>query len=111
MIEMVVRVHDESNGKLRDHANLAEQGLGSGSVFESIDYSDAVVADHEASVGAGFPFGVVNGGIDTVAERLKCEGKSRVGFGRRSRLPLQSRRPAADKYRQKKDQGSHGGLS
>ena len=111
MIEMVVRVHNESNGKLGDHTNLAEQSLGSGRVFESIDYRDAVVADHEASVGAGFTFGIVDGGIDTVVEGFEREGESRVGFRRRRRLRMQSWGATASQYKQKKNRSSHGGLS
>ncbi len=82
-----------------------------GRVFESIDYRDAVVADHEASVGAGFTFGIVDGGIDTVVEGFEREGESRVGFRRRRRLRMQSWGATASQYKQKKNRSSHGGLS
>jgi len=74
VVVMVVGVDNELDGKFRDHAYLAEQGLSGGFVFERIDYRDAIVADDEASVRARLTFGVVDGGINAVAERPEGEG-------------------------------------
>jgi hypothetical protein len=52
VIEMVVGVDNELDGKFRDHANFAEQGVRGWLVFECINYGDAAIADNEASVGA-----------------------------------------------------------
>ena len=52
VVEMVVGVDNEFDGKFRDHANFAEQGLCGGLVFESVNHRDAVVTYHKAGVGA-----------------------------------------------------------
>ena len=52
VVEMVVGVDNEFNGKFGDHANFAEQGLRGWLVFECINYGDAVVTYHKAGVGA-----------------------------------------------------------
>lgn len=74
VIEVVVGVDDELDGKLGEHTDFAEQSLRGGLVFKGIDYGDTVVADDEAGVGAGLALGVVNGGVDPVAERFEDEG-------------------------------------
>jgi hypothetical protein len=99
VVEMVVGVDNEFDGKFRDHANFAEQGVRGRLVLECINYGDAIIADDEASVGAGFTFGVVNGGVDAVAERLEGEGQCGVGLGRRRRLRQYSRNAASKKER------------
>jgi hypothetical protein len=99
VVEVVVSVDDELDGQFGDHANFAEEGLSGGLVFECIDYCDAIVADDEASVGAGLTFGIVDGGVNAVAERLEGEGKGGVGLGRRRRLREYSGNAASKKER------------
>jgi hypothetical protein len=74
VVEVVVGVDNELDGKFRDHAYFAEQGLSGGLVFERIDYGDTIVADDEASVRARLTFGVVDGGVNAVAERPEGKG-------------------------------------
>src|SRR5258706_5757047 len=87
VIEMVVGVDDKFDGEFGDDANFAEQGLCGGRVIEGVDDCDAVVADDEACVSAGFTFGVINGGVHTVAEIFQSEGKSGVCGGSCKRRP------------------------
>ena len=67
VIEMVVGVDDEFDGQLGDDANLAEESLGGGLIFKGVDDGDAVIADHEARVGTGLAFGIVDGSVNSVA--------------------------------------------
>jgi len=84
VIKMVVGIDNEFDGEFGEHANFAEQGLSSGRVIEGVDDGDAVVADDEASVGTGFAPGVVDGGVDAVADGFESEGEGGVLRRRRS---------------------------
>src|ERR1043166_2976356 len=83
MIKMVVGVDDELDWQFTQHANFAEQSFCGGLVLESVDDGDTVFADNEASVGARFAFGVIDGGINAVPERFESEGKGSIRFGRK----------------------------
>ncbi len=52
VVEVVVSVDDELDGKFRDHAYFAEQGLCGLLVFKRVNHRDAVLTYHEAGVGA-----------------------------------------------------------
>ncbi len=86
VIEMIVSVDHELDRELGHHADFAEESFRCGLVFKGVDDGDSVIADNEASVGAGFAFGVVNGSVNAVAERFEREGKGGVGLGSRRHL-------------------------
>ena len=79
VVKMIVSVDDKLDRKLGEHTDFAKKGLGGSDVFESVHDQDRFVADNEAGIGACFAFGVVNGGINAVAERL--EGKRQRSGG------------------------------
>src|SRR5437764_13583811 len=86
---MVQEVVHEWNRQLGDHVKVASNSLAGGLVFEGANHGDTVVADHETSVGASVALGIVDGGVDTVPEGLKREGKSGAGLGRHRGLRAQ----------------------
>ena len=53
VIEVIVRVHDKSNRQLGGLANLFEQHLCGGRVFEGVDHRDAILANHESGIRSG----------------------------------------------------------
>ena|SRR5579863_3310336 len=98
VIEMVVSVDDELDGELSDDANFAKQGLRGGRVVEGVDDRDAVVTDDEAGIGAGFALGIVDGGVNAVAEIFQSEGERGIR-GRRWSLRLERGDGAAEEER------------
>ena len=107
MVDVVVGVDDELDRELRELADFREHLFCGFGIFKRVDDRDAVVADDEARVGAGIAFGVVDGGVDVVAERFQGEGKG--GWGRCLRAPS-----GAERGKSEQTQGfcdSHGSVS
>ena len=67
VVDVVVRVDYELDGKSGQLADFDEKLLCGFGMFEGVDDGDAVVTDHEASVGASIAFGVVDGNPSVVA--------------------------------------------
>ena len=84
VVEVVVGVDHEFDGKVSEGVNLSEESFGSSLVFEGINYGDAVIAHDETSVCASVPLGVVNRRPDVRADKFHLEWRLGVRGLRRN---------------------------
>ncbi len=77
VVDVVVSVDDKFYGEPRELADFGEHLFCGFGVLEGVDDGYAVVTDDEAGVSACVAFGVVDGGVDFVAERSEQEGGRR----------------------------------